>query len=304
MVSKESIRFFHNSLEHLPNKHICLLQVGWEKCQPGYQYTNYRSFYLIHFVKSGKGTLCINDQCYTLNPNDAFLIRPDQLAVYAADQETPWEYYYFAFNGEMAPELVERSYFQNNGLIHHLKDDKLYHLIRDAALNMDGCDIPDIYGLQHLFEFLYQLMPPSTAVSDANDETTDSPQKYLTKAQEYIQFNYYKPIQVDDICRAVNVSRSYLFRIFRKYTNSDVENYLISIRLQQAKKLLRETDLSTANIARLVGYVNPTSFYRMFKRLEKITPSEWRAIHQNLIVKSQNGSIQEFSVDGSPQNLS
>lgn len=122
MVSKDSLQFLHNSLEHLPNKYICLLQVGREKCMPGYQYTNYRDFYLIHFIKSGRGTLSINNQTYVLNSNDAFLIRPNQIAFYTADKEFPWEYYYFAFNGLMAPELIEHTYFKNNGLIHTLPD--------------------------------------------------------------------------------------------------------------------------------------------------------------------------------------
>lgn len=77
---------------------------------------------MIHFIKSGRGTLSINNQTYVLNSNDAFLIRPNQIAVDTADKEFPWEYYYFAFNGLMAPELIERTYFKNNGLIHTLPD--------------------------------------------------------------------------------------------------------------------------------------------------------------------------------------
>ena len=295
MTHKQNPLFFHNSLEHLPNKHICLLQVGWEKCKPRYQYTNSRNFYLVHFIRSGKGTLSIDNQTFSLNVNDVFLIRPNQLAVYTADAESPWEYYYFAFSGQMAASLVERTYLQNGQLVHTMKDDTLYQCILDAALGMENCKIPDIYGLEHLFRFLSLLIPEPEAVATLSDLVEDSPKKYLYAVQEYVQFNYYKPIQISDICDTLNISRSYLFRIFKKYTGSSAEEYLLSFRLQQAKKLLSTTELPASTIAQLIGYVNSTSFYRMFKRMEGMSPKEWRKLHHDLTSQSTNGSIQEFS---------
>lgn len=297
MAVSEKTRFFHSSLENFSNKYLYLLHVGWEKCQSGYRYANYRDVYLIHFIKSGCGTLNIDGSVYNLSQNDVFLIRPNQLAVYMADLEMPWEYYYFAFNGELAEELIEHTYFKNNRFIYTLKDNVLAQMIKDAALGIETCDIPDMYGLENLFRFLSQLTAPPHVETDTSDALSDSSQKYLKMAQEYVQANYFKPIQVGDICSALNVSRSYLFRIFKKYTHSDITNYLTAIRLQHAKELLRTTTHSSTNIARLVGYVNPTSFYRMFKKYEHLTPSEYRSIHQQLIGQNLNGSIHESSYE-------
>lgn len=289
--------FSHYSLESFPNKYLYLVHLGWEKCKPNYQYTNYRDFYLLHFIKSGSGTLNIDGSIYKLSAFDSFLIRPKQLAIYMADAELPWEYYYFAFNGELAKQLVERTYFKKGRFMHKMKDDSLSQFIVDAAQEMGKIDNLDIWGLEHLFKFLSPLIPPIINANDSPEETTDSSQIHLKRAQEYIQFNYYKPIRVEDICEALNISRSYLFRIFKKYTNSDVSDYLASVRLQHAKYLLSTTEHSTNNISQLVGYINPTSFYRMFKRMENVTPSEWRLNHQKAITKNIDGSICEFSND-------
>lgn len=289
--------FSHYSLESFPNEYLYLVHLGWEKCKPNYQYTNFRDFYLLHFIKSGRGTLNIDGSIYKLSTFDSFLIRPNQLAIYTADREEPWEYYYFAFNGKLAKQLVDRTYFKQEQYIHKLKDDSLSQLIVNSAQEIGKIDHPDIWGLEHLFKFLPPLIPPSVTKSDSLEETADNSKIHLKEAQEYIQFNYYKPIQVEDICAALNISRSYLFRIFKKYTDTNISDYLTSVRLQHAKHLLSTTEHSTNNISQLVGYINPTSFYRMFKRMENVTPSEWRLIHQKAITKNEDGSVHEFSTE-------
>ncbi|MEE1315322.1 MAG: AraC family transcriptional regulator [Faecalimonas sp.] len=262
---------------------------------PKYQYTNCRDFYLIHFVRSGRGRLQIDGHTYTLTANDAFLIRPNQLAVYTADEITPWEYYYFAFAGDMVANLIERTHFQNQNIFCTLPDSTLYERIIEAASNIYNSDnAPDICALEHLFGFLELLAAPSSIPEIPTASKAPSPsEKLFSSVQEYMQLNYFRPIQIADICKSTNISRSYLFRIFKKYANTNVEDYLISLRIQHAKRLLTATDFSVATIANLVGYPNITSFYRVFKRIEKKTPNEWRKLRKDFISKNKNGSISE-----------
>ena len=55
-----------------------------------------------------------------------------------------------------------------------------------------------------------------------------------------------------------------------------VEDYIISIRINHAKSLLKDTELSVNTIATLVGYKNYTTFFKMFKQTVGITPLEYR----------------------------
>lgn len=274
----KSVRDYPN---YFPNKYLHLVNMGYENCPPKYQFTNSFNYYRIYFIKSGSGTLTIDNTVYRLSQHDVFLIRPNQLITKKADSQTPWEYCFFAFNGELSEEIVNQTYFQDNNCVYTLKDDTLSQLILDATYRMQTPYISNFGGLEQLFRFLRTLSPPSLEddfVFPAQSSTLS--QKHCLAAQEYIEINYYKPIQVKDICEAINVSRSYLFRIFEKHTASNVTDYLINIRLKHAKDMLLNTDYSTAAIAQSVGYINATSFYRMFKKVEKVTPSEWRTNHK------------------------
>jgi len=117
----------------------------------------------------------------------------------------------------------------------------------------------------------------SIANSNAKSvEVTDYRQKYVASVQEYILFNYPKPIKIADISKILNVERSYLYRIFKNATGESIGQYLISVRIQQAQKLLRETQFSVTSISQIVGYLNYPSFYRVFKSLSGLTPIEYR----------------------------
>ena len=70
---------------------LCLIYCGWEYCEPGHRYgPNMRTTYVLHIIRSGRGTLEIHNQKYELTAGDAFLLCPDVEAWYEADWEDPW----------------------------------------------------------------------------------------------------------------------------------------------------------------------------------------------------------------------
>ena len=71
-------------------------------------------------------------------------------------------------------------------------------------------------------------------------------------------------------------SQSNVTRLFRKYNDSGFLEYLHGLRVERAKRLLRETDLPVAAIATQVGYTNPLTLTRAFKRCVGTTPGEYR----------------------------
>ena len=59
---KQDLTFVHNSFVKFQNPHICLMTMGWENCKPSHSCTAAPDAYMIHFVRSGKGTLLLNDK--------------------------------------------------------------------------------------------------------------------------------------------------------------------------------------------------------------------------------------------------
>ncbi|MFN7037739.1 MAG: helix-turn-helix transcriptional regulator, partial [Bellilinea sp.] len=83
-------------------------------------------------------------------------------------------------------------------------------------------------------------------------------------------------LSLNSVAEAVNLSPSYLGAQFKRHTGSTYINFLTTLRVEEAKRLLRSTDLSIHLIAEKVGYPNVTNFYRHFQRLVGMTPAAFR----------------------------
>ena len=99
----------------------------------------------------------------------------------------------------------------------------------------------------------------------------------MLAAIKYIQFNYSHDISVDDIAKAVGVSRSHLYRVFMSNVGQSPIDYLTGYRISEACSLLKNTGLSIAEIAVSVGFFDQFYFSRVFKRAKGMPPSKYIA---------------------------
>ncbi len=75
------------------------------------------------------------------------------------------------------------------------------------------------------------------------------------------------------------MSLSNISHYFKKSSGETLSQYLSQLRMEKAKELLRDTNLSVNEIAERTGYVNPSSFIRKFKQMMRVTPGEYREMH-------------------------
>jgi two-component system response regulator YesN len=80
------------------------------------------------------------------------------------------------------------------------------------------------------------------------------------------------------IASTVHMSQGYLSQIFKQETDMSINNYLISVRLEKARELLRTTDKRIYEIARDVGYKDEFYLSNAFKKNVGMRPSEYRDI--------------------------
>ena len=99
----------------------------------------------------------------------------------------------------------------------------------------------------------------------------------IDRAQEYIMQNYKKDISLDDVSREVDISPYYFSKLFKEATGDNFIEYLTNIRIDKAKELLDNTNLSMKEICVQVGYSNPNYFSRIFKKIVGVTPTEYKA---------------------------
>jgi len=99
----------------------------------------------------------------------------------------------------------------------------------------------------------------------------------ICKAEEYIAEQCCDPnISLISVARHVGMSAAHFSTIFSQTVGKTFISYLTSLRIEKAKELLSQTDMKLSAIAMEIGYNEPNYFSHVFKKLEGVTPKEYR----------------------------
>lgn len=106
-------------------------------------------------------------------------------------------------------------------------------------------------------------------------QSTREPQ-WLPRLRRWLHAHKHEDISIADCCEIAGVAHSRLCAAFRQAAGVSIGNWLQRARLEEAAVLLRDGELSVAEIGTRVGYPNTTYFCRLFKRRYGISPGRWR----------------------------
>lgn len=259
---------------NIENVELSIYNCGLQSCDAGYTWgPGVRDHYLIHYVVSGKGTYTVKNTVYHLQAGDVFLAKPSELITYSADKDDPWEYYWVGFNGSCANKLVGRLPFAESAPVHHCKNaEKIKEALYSIFLSRGPEVRNEVLMVGYLYIFIAELM--KEGITTESHPATSSSQ-YVLNAIKYVQFNYSHDISIDDIAKAVGVSRSHLYRVFMSNVNQSPIDYLTSYRINEACSLLKKSQLSIAEIAVSVGFFDQFYFSRVFKKSKGVPPSKY-----------------------------
>lgn len=98
----------------------------------------------------------------------------------------------------------------------------------------------------------------------------------VEKICQFIRESYSQKLTLEEIAATVGYSKYYVNRLFKQYKGTTVMDYLIQVRIEEAKKLLRTCNYSVKQISMMVGYSEPNYFTLTFKKLEGLTPLKYR----------------------------
>ncbi len=99
----------------------------------------------------------------------------------------------------------------------------------------------------------------------------------IDKIVSYINENYASPLSMSDVAAKFYLNASYFCKLFKEETGVTFTNYLMRVRVDNAKRLLSENSMKLYDVAAAVGYTNVQYFSTVFKDLEGITPSQFRS---------------------------
>lgn len=157
---------------------------------------------------------------------------------------------------------------------------------KHLARYIKSLPVGELISFKKFLEDNYQITSTSTdtnSIIQSLDDLTkrsnniQSGNYVVNSACEYINKNYASSsLSLESVAGALSVSSVYLSRAFKKYLNQNFSDYLLHVRMEQAKQLLQSTYLSTAEIAAAVGYDNPAYFRTSFKSYYSVTPKQYR----------------------------
>jgi len=98
----------------------------------------------------------------------------------------------------------------------------------------------------------------------------------VRRVTEYMAAHLAQDISLGDLAELANLSPFHFARAFKKSIGLPPYRYQVGLRLEKAQALLRETNLTVAEIAEIVGYDTPQAFARMFRRQSGVCPSKYR----------------------------
>jgi AraC-like DNA-binding protein len=153
------------------------------------------------------------------------------------------------------------------------------------AKKLDDIDVPvmdfkdslfiDIYNLkdkkefieENVISYLFLLIPLICGKNESKNITS--------VVKNYVKSNYIKNLSVEDISCDLGYSRQHISRIFKKDMKISVQQYLINIRLQMAKELLKK-GYFVSETTFMCGYNDTFNFSKCFKKNVGISPKKWQ----------------------------
>ncbi len=269
-------------LQH-KNTDLYLSHCGMQQCKPGHIFEHKpRPDYHLHFILDGQGVLRIHNHTYHLSRGQIFVIPPNvEDYSYQADLQKPWYYAWAAFNGTKADYYMAQAGFQDEGVVRqaNIPPEEFTSLIYDMLTASQLTIANELDRTASLYLLLSKLIE-SKSTSTSHGKYDYSNDTYIKQALQYIQFNYNRAIQVNDIVSYVGINRSYFSHIFKQKMGISPKDYLQQYRMEHARMLLGNTADTIESVAKKVGYQDPFTFSRLFKKLEGMSPREYRCLRE------------------------
>ncbi len=117
---------------------------------------------------------------------------------------------------------------------------------------------------------------PVCTMSKKNKASNEAILQRMEQARLFIEANLQNELSLEDIAAAVHLSKAHLARKFKEAYQVTPNQFLVGMRLKQAAKLLKTTNLPVNEVVNQVGFYSASSFIRLFKNEFGVTPMVFR----------------------------
>jgi AraC family transcriptional regulator len=111
---------------------------------------------------------------------------------------------------------------------------------------------------------------------ESSSDSPSLPGYKLRQITDWMTEHIAEEFNLDRLASQVGLSKFYFNRLFKKAMGMSPSRYQITLRMEQARRMLRETKKSVVDISLEVGYANPSHFAQLFRKETDLSPSDYR----------------------------
>lgn len=233
---------------------------------------NYHNGYTLIYLHKGKAILPrVDGTDEIVTSGEVIIFHPYEYpkVTYLADAEN--ERYYIYFEGSQINKCLTK--FKLNDKRHYHVGD-LSTQIKNFHKIIDDFECRGYYDDIHRNTLFLNIL---SAISNAvNPITKKSYPPIFKEVLDTIENNYFKKFSLQNLAKTFSISTSTLKRYFNKYTSKTPIDYINHIRLDRAKLMLVESNMSISEIAFNVGFDDALYFSKFFKKKIGVSPKKYR----------------------------
>lgn len=234
--------------------------------------------YQLLYVAAGKAHFFFRGKEEIVTAGHMVLYRPKEVqryVYYGADQT---EVYWVHFTGRDVKQILKSHGFPAKENVFYTGTSPEYQRIfREMIQELQLCKPHYEEMLEMLLRQIFVMVSREYATET---KLSSYAQIEAEHATHYFMEHYSEDINIEAYAAEKGMSACWFIRTFKQYNKITPMQYVLTIRIANAKSLLETTSYNVTEIAEIVGYDNPLYFSRLFKKQTGMSPSEYRKLKE------------------------
>lgn len=242
-------------------------------------YTN-SDFEIVYYSKGGSKTTIL-DKVYDCKEQSMLILTPYGLYTSINAGYLEYEYYYLHF--DIQPRSMQKEFIRlltSNG---HVIDKSEYgdlglmfvKLLKEIQQQEIGYLSVIESGLLRIIVEIIRAQNKRKAITMVETNTSNKAMEDINRAIIYIQENLEQPLFVNDVAKAMLVSESYLYKLFKEVLHTSPSQYIMKLKMIRAKEYLLK-NYSVEEVASKLGFSSAYHFSNTFKDKMQISPKKYQ----------------------------
>ena len=236
---------------------------------------HFHQTFSIGAIENGEVYFSINNNEYTLQKEEIVLINPEIIHSCNPINNQKRSYYMLYIDKDLIYNLQKTL---NNNIQNYIPFSKV--LIKNSNLYNNFITLSKLNSNIFLLEkeeiledFILSIINQFCKFNTIQTIYEDN--NKVIKIKEYLKENLTNNPTIDDISKALNISRYHLIRLFKQSTNITPHAYLLNLKVEYAKELLK-SGMDIAEVALTTGFNDQSHLNRVFKQISACTPYEYK----------------------------